>query len=73
MKKKWFLPILLAGVIAAAALALSSPAPEAAPECVDPDLCPIVVCPPDHEFVPTTCKECQHCEPTRPKRGKGPK
>ncbi len=62
MRKSVFLVLLLA-VVVAGALALTSPAPQAAPKCVDPYLCPDIICLPGYEFVPTTCKECGHCEP----------
>ena len=72
--KRIFISMALFLVIALGTVALLSPAPEAAPQCVDPNLCPIVICPPDWTFVDTTCKECQHCEPPdNGKPGKGGK
>ena len=43
---------------------LSFPAssPQFASECVDPYLCPDIICAPDTVFVPTTCEQCGHCE-----------
>ena len=71
MRKSVFSVFLLA-VVVAGALVLTSPVPQAAPKCVDPDLCPIIICPPGHEFVPTTCKECAHCERIKGCKGKRP-
>ncbi len=59
-------------VVVAAAMAVTSPAPQAAPQCVDPALCPIIVCPPGYTFVPTTCKKCAHCKKDRTCKGKRP-
>ena len=71
MKKSLLSAFLLAAVVVGG-LALMSPAPKAAPQCVDPDTCPDIICPPGHEFVPTTCKECGHCERIKGCKGKRP-
>ena len=71
MRKSVFSVLLLA-VVVAGALALTSPAPQAAPKCVDPTLCPIIICPPGYDFVPTTCKKCAHCVPGATCRGRRP-
>ncbi len=68
MRKSMF-SVLLVLAIAVGALALTTSAPQAAPTCVDPNLCPIIICPPGWAFVETTCKECGHC--VRPKNCKG--
>ena len=61
--KKSLLVFLLLFVAVVGAWALLATGPRAAPECVDPDLCPDIICLEDHVFIPTTCEECGHCEP----------
>ena len=71
MKKSVFSACLVA-VVLAGVLVFTSPAPQAAPKCVDPNLCPIVICPPGSETIPTTCKKCAHCEAPTTCRGRRP-
>ena len=61
--KKSLVMVLLLFVAVAGALVFLTTGPRAAPQCVDPDFCPDIICPPNHVFVPTTCEECGHCEP----------
>ncbi len=71
MRRYVFSMFLLVALVVGA-LALTTPAPQAAPKCVDPNLCPDIICAPGTVFVPTTCKECGHCEPINCGRGKRP-
>ena len=61
--KKALLVFLLLFAAVAGAWALLAPGAQAAPECVDPTLCPDIICAPGTVFVPTTCEACGHCEP----------
>ncbi len=69
MRRYVFSMFLLVALVVGA-LALTTPAPQAAPKCVDPNLCPDIICAPGTVFVPTTGKECGHCEPINCGRGK---
>ncbi len=70
MRKSLFVFVLLGAMVLGGAALMTSES-QAAPKCVDPNSCPIIVCPPGTEFVPTSCKECAHCEPINC-RGKRP-
>jgi hypothetical protein len=50
-------------VLGLGAMAVMSPAPQAAPPCIHcPDIPVPSECPACYQWVPETCRQCGHCE-----------